>query len=1110
MTHNRKVVICLEKFVKSLTKDNKIEEFKTFDIKSLLYPRNKDYFGNLSKFLLAVISARIGSNFINEDDIFEISEILKEFLGEELEHLPYLSYEELYVEIVEQVGEINGTVSEIIEAITVTIDFLNTFEKVSQTIDRSNEKQKLLAYLSAPVNQLDNSVSGVFNENDYTDIQRFFTELTNENNQSPDSNISILINDFQSLLNILESQQQQQQQSSSSSKMIINDSPRTQQRNGTTEQQKKQQQYLQRNKEPFYSKDKIIQVSGPSYVFTPSDCNVSIQVGIPPDTLKRDQSICHFIVPHFLISKDVSLSEVEFPIFYNKFVQKGKTKVVIICTVEQKQRIETILCESIFGPAPEHIYTDEEITIPDYKIDLLTERLAIDPRANDEKLDSYVIFKTFDTFGMVDIDLPSASDPTKLINLRIRNTKGLISFHEDYHVVQKQLHLKLQEEQQQQQQQQPQEQSSTDKQMINTSGSRIILKNNTVSVIDSTIESQYVPVLPFGNDHEQVKKFKAPILGVTFLGVSHGLDFTHCSHTTGFIIWINGSGVVVDPPVGNTTYLQTNGIYGKTVEHIILTHCHADHDSGILQKIIERNKVTLYTTKTINESYMRKLKALTGLPEQSLKNYYTWVPVTIGNKIKILGAEFEFDYSFHVIPTIRFKLEIYNKKISYSADTFYDLQKFKQLKDQGVLSKKRIERLKSFVFDADMIIHESGVAPIHTPMANLLELPSEIRKKIRVVHCSSSVDTKGEIIRPKEGLENTEIIKVDRKYKGVAECIQIQTALNHCSVFSKLSPAEVQRVFFLCKKIWVKRNDVIIKKGSPSDMFYIILSGKVLVYENEYEPIKSTTSVGTVVTDTTTITTTVKTDAIKIPTIKLCAGETLGESALQLDKNIDASATVIAETDVCLLLWKTMDLRTEFHSNLNTFISKVHMDLSHINSCRDAIIRAFQHNITQHINKEEVDSIANGSKDVSFAHHQVIFNEGDTSDCMYIIKQGRVRIHSKKNKNIIRYLNVGDFFGETAYRRSNEDTNFVPTRSFTATAIDPTILLKLDGESIVNPRIQNIIEQKAKKNAEDNIRYHAYSPKIRTPRTPRKVYPIEGLSNLNGETLSSFKLSYNN
>ncbi|KAK5577691.1 hypothetical protein RB653_002636 [Dictyostelium firmibasis] len=1080
----------LEKFVKSLTKDNKIEEFKTFDIKSLLYPGNKDYFGNLSKFLLAVISARIGSNFINEDDIFEISEILKELLGDELQLLPYLSYEELYVEIVYQVGEINGTVSEIIEAIKVTIDFLSTFEKVSQTIDRSNEKQKLLSYLSAPVNQLDNSVSGVFNVNDYTDIQNFFNELTNENNKSPDSNISILINDFQSLLNILESQQP--------SKMVINDSPRTQQRNGTTEQQQQQlqqqgeqqteqqQKGQQQNKEPYYSKDRIIKVSGPSYVFTPSDCNVSIQVGIPPDTLKRDQSICHFIVPHFLISKDVSLSEVEFPIFYNKFVQKGKTKVVIICTDEQKQRIETILTESIFGPAPQHIYTNEEITIPDYKIDLLTERLAIDPRANDETLDSYVMFKTFDSFGIVDINLPSASDPSKFIDLRIRNTKGLISFHEDHQVVQK--HLKLQE--------QDKSSTSTDKQMINTSGNNVSLKTNNVSVIDSTIESQYVPVLPFGNDHEQVKKFKAPTLGVTFLGVSHGLDFAHCSHTTGFIIWINGSGVVVDPPVGNTTYLQTNGIYGKTVEHIILTHCHADHDSGILQKIIERNKVTLYTTKTINESYMRKLKALTGLPEQSLKNYYTWVPVTIGNKIKILGAEFEFDYSFHVIPTIRFKLEIYNKKISYSADTFYDLQKFKQLKNQGILTKKRIERLKSFVFDADMIIHESGVAPIHTPITNLLALPAEIRKKIRVVHCSSSVDTKGEIIRPKEGLENTETIKVDRKYKGVAECIQIQTALNHCSVFSKLSPVEVQRVFFLCKKIWVKCNDIIIKKGSPSDMFYIILSGKVLVYENEYEAIKSANNVANP--------TALKTGAIKI---NLCAGETLGESALQLDKNIDASATVIAETDVCLLVWKTMDLRTEFHSNLNTFISKVHMDLSHINSCRDAIIRAFQHNITQHINKEEVDIIANGSKDVSFAHHQVIFSEGDISDCMYIIKQGRVRIHSKKNKNIIRHLNVGDFFGETAYRRSNDDVNFVPTRSFTATASDPTILLKLDGESIVNPRIQNIIEQKAKKNAEDNIRYHAYSPKIRTPRTPKRVYHLEGLSNLSGETLSSFKLS---
>lgn len=46
----------------------------------------------------------------------------------------------------------------------------------------------------------------------------------------------------------------------------------------------------------------------------------------------------------------------------------------------------------------------------------------------------------------------------------------------------------------------------------------------------------------------------------------------------------------------------------------------------------------------------------------------------IGEKINILGAEFEFDYSFHTLPTIRFKLFFLGKSISYSSDTYYNPQ----------------------------------------------------------------------------------------------------------------------------------------------------------------------------------------------------------------------------------------------------------------------------------------------------------------------------------------------------------------------------------------------------------------------------------------------------
>ena len=45
------------------------------------------------------------------------------------------------------------------------------------------------------------------------------------------------------------------------------------------------------------------------------------------------------------------------------------------------------------------------------------------------------------------------------------------------------------------------------------------------------------------------------------------------------------------------------------MDKVILTHCHSDHDSGLLRKIMQGEKIQLYTTKTINESYKRKMDA---------------------------------------------------------------------------------------------------------------------------------------------------------------------------------------------------------------------------------------------------------------------------------------------------------------------------------------------------------------------------------------------------------------------------------------------------------------------------------------------------------------------
>ena len=73
-------------------------------------------------------------------------------------------------------------------------------------------------------------------------------------------------------------------------------------------------------------------------------------------------------------------------------------------------------------------------------------------------------------------------------------------------------------------------------------------------------------------------EFRPPDFGFTVLGNSLGFD--HCGSTSGFIIWINKKGIMVDPPPFTSGALRKMDIPPNLIDKIILTHCHSDHDAG--------------------------------------------------------------------------------------------------------------------------------------------------------------------------------------------------------------------------------------------------------------------------------------------------------------------------------------------------------------------------------------------------------------------------------------------------------------------------------------------------------------------------------------------------
>ena len=80
---------------------------------------------------------------------------------------------------------------------------------------------------------------------------------------------------------------------------------------------------------------------------------------------------------------------------------------------------------------------------------------------------------------------------------------------------------------------------------------------------------------------------------------------------------------MIDPPVNSTEWLLYSNVNPKLIDSIILTHCHADHDAGTFQKILEEGKITVYTTETIMMSFLRKYSALINVSADYLMKLIT-------------------------------------------------------------------------------------------------------------------------------------------------------------------------------------------------------------------------------------------------------------------------------------------------------------------------------------------------------------------------------------------------------------------------------------------------------------------------------------------------------
>lgn len=309
-----------------------------------------------------------------------------------------------------------------------------------------------------------------------------------------------------------------------------------------------------------------------------------------------------------------------------------------------------------------------------------------------------------------------------------------------------------------------------------------------VSEDSNTNDLDYPGELPIPRPNFAAPTFHPPSFGVTVLGNSHGFDKN--GSTSGYVLWVNGRGIMVDPPPYSSATLEREGIRPQMIMAIIITHCHADHDAGTFQKVMTGSRVAIITTPTIYKSFIRKYSALSGLRPSLLRHSHRHRPAIVGQPLRFQGATFHFSYTLHTIPCISFKVEWRGKSIVFTGDHMNIPSSIDSLEQKGVLSKSRADDLRRLPLqECDILLHEAGAPPIHTPLEVLEALPPNVKERLYVVHTAAIPPLSDLRVAP-TGTAGT--IRLDGSAEGLHRIMRTYTGVQPTTTSSQIAEESLQ------------------------------------------------------------------------------------------------------------------------------------------------------------------------------------------------------------------------------------------------------------------------------------------------------------------------------
>lgn len=218
-------------------------------------------------------------------------------------------------------------------------------------------------------------------------------------------------------------------------------------------------------------------------------------------------------------------------------------------------------------------------------------------------------------------------------------------------------------------------------------------------------------------------------MDVTALGV--GDAFSARWYSTCLLVHHDGARLLIDcpHPIRKVLAESAPDVDLPDIDAVVLTHLHGDHCSGLegfafFSHFVLQRPVSLVAWEPVADRLWERLAPgmdrlrpdLTSPPRTMTRDdYFAITDLPLDHPVTVGPFTLEARPTLHHVPTTALRITAGGRTLGYSADTAFD------------------PSLLDWLADADFVIHETNLGT-HTPLADLVALPSPVRDKVALVH----------------------------------------------------------------------------------------------------------------------------------------------------------------------------------------------------------------------------------------------------------------------------------------------------------------------------------------------------------------------------------------